>query len=409
VSARSALPAAGRSLAADLSARLRGRRGAPPGFVGMTLEREDVALARAWLADPACWEDPEPVARYEAAFAAWNGSPGAVAFASGRAALAAVLRALALPPGAEVVVPGYTCVAVPDAVRAAGLTPVFADIELETFGLDAARLPQRLGPRSGAVVLQHLYGLVARDALEVIELARRRGLPVVEDCAQSTGAALAGVRVGNRGDAAVYSSERSKVFTTMQGGLAVARDAAVAERLRALRDAAPPPEPARTRRLLESVRLRFALHRHPARALLGPVARARLAALEAERSGPGGACAPGALAAPLAALGLAQLARTDAYARERRRAALRWGRWCDARGYARPLVLPDSVPVFLRYPVLVEPARKRDLAWALRELGVRPGLWFETPIHPTREPAPDCPAAEEAAQRCINLPCLGVG
>jgi dTDP-4-amino-4,6-dideoxygalactose transaminase len=194
----------------------------------------------------------------------------------------------------------------------------------------------------------------------------------------------------------------------MQGGLALARDAAVAERLRALRDAAPAPEPGRTRRLLESVGLRFALHRHPARALLGPGARARLAVLEAGLAEPGDGCAPGGLAAPLAALGLAQLARADAFARERRRAALRWGRWCDACGYARPLVLPDSVPVFLRYPVLVEPERKRDLAWALRELGVRPGLWFETPIHPTREPAPGCPAAEEAARRCINLPCLGV-
>jgi dTDP-4-amino-4,6-dideoxygalactose transaminase len=111
--------------------------------------------------------------------------------------------------------------------------------------------------------------------------------------------------------------------------------------------------------------------------------------------------------APLAALGLAQLAKLDAYNRERRLSALRWQRWCSEHGYRQPFILPGSVPVFLRYPVLVEAERKRDLAWAEQALGVRPGVWFRTPLHPGPERPPDCPNAELAAQRCINLPCLG--
>jgi dTDP-4-amino-4,6-dideoxygalactose transaminase len=110
-----------------------GRRVSPVPLGSGTLDAEDVHIARDWLQRGAAMQDdPDTVTRFEDAFAAWNGSPSAVAFASGRESLSAIIRALGLQPGDEVILPGYTCVVVPNAFEFAGIAPVYADIELDT-------------------------------------------------------------------------------------------------------------------------------------------------------------------------------------------------------------------------------------------------------------------------------------
>jgi len=387
--------------AARILAKVRLHSPRRPALVGMTLDREDVALARHWLARPERWRDPEPVARYERTFAEWHGSRFAFAFLSAREALSAVLAALELRAGDEVLVPGYTCLVVPNAVRFAGLVPVFCDIELASFGLSAPDLEARISPRTRAIVIQHLYGLVCRDYEAILALAHRRGLRIIEDCAQAAGATLQGRSVGTRGDAAIFSSERSKGFCTVQGGMAVSSDTRVGERLARLAEACAEPSPERTAGLLSSVEELYERARATALPRHRPGISPSISAEELRGVRPAGYGAR--MPAPLAALGLVQLAKLDAYNRERRLSALRWQRW-----YRQPFIVPGSVPVFLRYPVLVEAERKRDLAWAEHALGVRPGVWFRTPLHPGPERPPDCPNAELAAERCINLPCLGV-
>lgn len=394
---------------------LRGQPLAAPALGSMTLERDDVARARALLRGRAYGaNDPAVVAGYEERFAAWNGSRHAFAFASGRVALGAALRALALAPGDEVVVPGYTCVVVANAIRFEGLVPRFADIELDTYGPDVERVAAAVGPRTRAIVLQHLYGLVCRDYEALLALARERGLAVVEDCAHATGAVWRGQRVGTRGDLAIYSSEQSKVFTTGQGGLAVTDDPALAERLASVRDAAPWPAPERVRRQLRTLVLQYYQASDPGRWWKGDIAelahgRHRLLSTtpeeeRGERPADHGARMPSCVAE----LGLHQLPKIERFNAQRRETAERWTAWCKRAGYAPPKVLPDSTPVFLRFPVLVEPERKADLRWAFDELGVEPGVWFTSQLHPAAGELPGCPRAATAVARCINLPCLGV-
>src|SRR5262245_46241238 len=107
-----------------------------PSLGSMTIDREDVAEARAWLRRPDRWADPEPIETFERAFADWNGSGAAFAFAAGRVALSACIEALGLSAGDQVIVPGYTCVVVPNAFAFAGIDVVYCDIELESFGPD---------------------------------------------------------------------------------------------------------------------------------------------------------------------------------------------------------------------------------------------------------------------------------
>jgi perosamine synthetase len=109
---------------------------------------------------------------------------------------------------------------------------------------------------------------------------------------------------------------------------------------------------------------------------------------------------------PIAALGLNQLRKIDAFNAERRATAKRWDDWCNRRGYARPVVVADSQPVFLRYPVLVGPERKRDTSWARAELGVGVGVWFVSHLHPAKGRVEGCPNADRAVAECVNIPCL---
>jgi len=390
-----------------------GRRASPHELNSGTLDEDDVKIARAWLKRGAAIEDdPAAVARFESEFARWNGSREAFAFASGRESLSAIVRALEMEPGDEVIVPGYTCVVVPNALEFEGVRPVFADIELETFGLDVTRLDRHVGPRTRAVLIHHLYGLVCRDYLALLDYARRRGLRVIEDCAQATGAALDGIRVGNRGDAAFYSFEQSKVMTTFQGGMAVSADAGVAGRLARCRDRARERGRAETQRVLRNLVLNFHLYKDGGRWWRGDWMQLRwggervqtTTAAENRGERPEGYGAR--LPAVLAAIGSNQLRKIDFYNERRRKHAQRWDQWCDENGFDRARVLPGSTPVFLRYPVLARAELKRDRSWARRRLGVELGVWFVSHAHPSDRPVQGCPRAADAVERCINFPTL---
>lgn len=380
-----------------------------PVFGGATLGPTDVRLAEDALARPDTWGDDAPLRRFESEFAAWSGARAARGFLGARVALSAAVQALGLKAGDEVILPGYTCIVVPNALKFAGVQPVYADIELETYGLDASRLEPHVTPRTKAILLHHLYGLVARDYEATVEFARARGLAVIEDCAQSSGAMLAGRKVGSRGDIAIHSLEKTKVMTTIMGGLATTSRADLAEGLATAQTAMPTPDAATVRQLLHSVTYYHARARHPHHPGLPALKAASGGGWTSTRPEELRGEAPAGygqrLPAALAEIGRSQLRRVEGFNAHRRRHAARWDEWCDRRGYEKAQVAPGSVPVFLRYPVLVGAARKSDRSWGW-QLGVKPGTWFEGELHPVRADLPHCPNARLAVEGCVNLPTL---
>lgn len=260
---------------ANFSKPIRGEPVTTPSFASMTVDRDDVNEVNDWLARREEWHDPAVVCRYEEEFAHWNGSEHAFAFMGGRVALSACLDALDLQPGDEVILPGYTCVVVPNAIKYADLLPVYCDIELETFGLDASSFRSRITSRTRAVILQHFYGLVCRDYEEILDIARQHHIRVIEDCAHATGAEYRGVKVGNRGDVGFYSSEQSKSFNTVQGGVAISNNNEISERLHEFYVAATEPDQEWIQRQLINVKLNFYTYRHKWRGILADVAHWR--------------------------------------------------------------------------------------------------------------------------------------
>jgi dTDP-4-amino-4,6-dideoxygalactose transaminase len=380
------------------------------GLYGRTLDREDVRLAREELAQGRA--DVGATARFEEAIQRWNGSRWAYAFTSGREAFNACLFGLGLKPGDEVIIPAYTCVAVINALRIAGLVPVWSDIELDTYGLDQSDLERRVTPRTRAVVIQHLFGLVSRDFQANLAFCKENSIATIEDCAHATGAVYKGTKVGNFADCAFFSSEHSKILTTVRGGWATTNDPVISRGMATYRDQCPFPPQDWVDDMLTNLLIDYYDCASPSQWILGDLFRLahfhRYSPSSSQEVKEGqtpegyGRRMPGALAR----IGLRQLERLDQFNALRRDKAQDWEAWCKAKGYAAPMVVEGSTPVFLRYPVLMEPAKKASTLWAQKELGIQAGVWFLGSAHPLPGVAPGCPNAAEAVARCVNLPCL---
>jgi dTDP-4-amino-4,6-dideoxygalactose transaminase len=180
--------------------------------------------------------DGEEVELFEAGLAGHVGSPDAVGVASGTAALQLALLAAGIGRGDEVVLPPNTYFATAEAVVATGARPVFADVDPHTALIDPAAVEAAITPATAAVVAVHLYGQPAdMDALG--NLARRYGLFLIEDAAQALGATWGGRQAGSLGGAAAFSFYPSKTLGALgDGGAVTTSDAALARRVRQLRD-----------------------------------------------------------------------------------------------------------------------------------------------------------------------------
>ena len=197
--------------------------------------RTELDLAHARVVDSGVFLGGDEVAAFEAELAAWCGTRHAVAVDSGTDALELALRAVGVEPGHEVVTAANTCVPTVAAIVAAGATPVLADVDAVTYTLAPEAVAAVCGPRTRAIVPVHLYGQCV-DLGPLRELARDRGLALVDDAAQAHGAQLGERRVGGLCDATAFSFYPTKNLGALgDGGAVTTDDAGIAERVRRLR------------------------------------------------------------------------------------------------------------------------------------------------------------------------------
>jgi dTDP-4-amino-4,6-dideoxygalactose transaminase len=177
----------------------------------------------------------EDVARLEEAAAAYCEVPFVLGVSSGTDALLVSLMAYGIGPGDEVVTSPFSFFATAGTIARLGATPVFVDIEEESFNIDPARLEEKLTDRSRVIVPVHLYGQCAEMA-PILALAEERGLVVIEDAAQAIGATDRGRRVGGLGDVGCFSFYPTKNLGAFgDAGMVVTSDPGLAARARAVR------------------------------------------------------------------------------------------------------------------------------------------------------------------------------
>ena len=310
------------------------------------------------------------VQRLEEAFAGVVGVRHAVAVNNGTTALVAALQVLDLEPGDEVVTSPFTFAATLNAVLEAGATARFADIREEDFAVDPALVAARVGEHTRVLLPVHLYGQTA-DMGPITELARERGLHVVEDAAQAHGAAYGGRAAGSFGTGC-FSFYATKNLTTGEGGMVTTDDDGVADRLRLLRN--------------QGMRQRYRYE--------VPGHNWRMTDLQA-------------------AVGLPQVGRLGEIVARR---AVNAGRLSAGLGDVPGLTVPRELlgrsHVWHQYTVLLDGAVDRDRVVAdLAAAGVGAGVYYPRTVfdhdcyrdHP-RVVVEEVPVAESVARRCLSLP-----
>ena len=320
---------------------------------------EEIAAATAVLASGRLVQGAE-VAAFESEFADVVGGRICVAVNSGTSALHLGLLAAGIGPGDEVVVPSFTFAATANAVVMAGATPVFADIEPDTFCLDPGAVAAAVTPRTAAVLPVHLYGQPARWS-RLVEVAERHGLLLLEDAAQAHAATYDGVPTGALGEVAAFSFYATKNMTTGEGGMVVCQDEQTARRVRLLRN--------------QGMEIRY---------------RNEVAGLNNRMTD------------VAAAIGRVQLRRLPAWNDERRAVAAGYNR--DLEGVVTPYVLPEADPVWHQYTV--RSTARDELQRELDAAGVDAAVYYPVPTH--RLPAYglelDLPETERASREALSLP-----
>ncbi len=198
--------------------------------------------------------DTSAVNLLERRIGALAGRTSTISFASARMAFFALLTALDVGPGDEVVLTGFTCAVMCSAVMRTGAHPVYCDIDEVTLGTAPDALKAVITPLTRVIVAQHSFG-VPCDIRRIREITTAADVFLVEDCAIAVGSTVAGKPIGSFGDAALFSTDHSKPINTLIGGFVALDDEACAARIRDIRDNAIPLSDEHQRALLDRLRI----------------------------------------------------------------------------------------------------------------------------------------------------------
>ena len=190
----------------------------------------EVLESRVW------WRTPgTKTLEFEKAFAAYNGARHGIAVTNGTAALEVTMAALDIGPGDEVIVPDFTFIATASAVLFANALPIMVDVDPETHCLDPALTEAAITSRTKAIIAVHMGGHPADlDALQ--DIARKRGIHLIEDSAHAHGSEWRGKKIGTFGTAATFSFQASKLMTAGEGGIIISNDDAFERQARSVHD-----------------------------------------------------------------------------------------------------------------------------------------------------------------------------
>lgn len=352
---------------------------------------------------------------YETAFAA-QVAPDAQAFSfwKGRVALYAILRALGIGPGDEVILPGFTCVVVANAIRFAGATPVYVDIVPGSYNIDPQCVKAAITSRTRAILVQHTFG-IAGPIYDCLDLARQHHLEVIEDSAHAFGSQFNGQTLGSFGKASFFSTQWSKPYTTGLGGIALTRDQGLAAALRKVQmEFISPPFPARLRLQAQySIYQSFYSPRiyWQAQSMLQNFGRFGLfvsSSSDSELAGEMPVDHTWRMPELQQKAGLHKLAGFQQTMEHRRKVTSQYDNTLQADGWPTP-TRPEGA-LILRYPVRV--GNKEELLAKARRSQIELGSWFETPLHPTPlsqhtrfgYDLHQYPNAAQMADQVVNLP-----
>jgi dTDP-4-amino-4,6-dideoxygalactose transaminase len=356
------------------------------------------------------------IRQYERCFSDLVGVKKAFAFWKARVALYAILKALGIKEGDEVILPGYTCVVNVNPIKYLGAKPIYVDIEPNTFGMDPAWLEAKITPKTKVIIAQHTYGYPC-DMDAVMDTAAKRNIIVIEDCCLAFGSTWKNKIVGTFGKAAYFSFQWNKPFTTGLGGMAITNDSSLAERINEICQTEIIRPAFRETAMLAAQLAAYRLFVYPRTTVFAQAAFRYLIG-KGTMIGSSSSCESQprkyydffkAMSSVQASSGIRQLRKIAANIEHRRQMAQLYDELLAQKGwYGQRYDKKLMNPVLVRYPVRIR-EKNRALAEAAG-CGIELGSWFEGPLHPieTLLAAYDyevgmCPEAEKAGREVVNL------
>lgn len=360
----------------------------------------------------------DPIPRFRSSLAQWLDAPEdrIALYWKGRVALYAILRAMGVGKGDEVLMPAFTCVVVPNAVFYAGAKPRYVDIDPDTLNVPYERFEAAITDKTRAIIAQNTFGL-STEMDRIAELGRQKGIWTIEDCTHGFGGSFKGVPNGAYCDAAFYSTQWNKPFTTGLGGIARLGHESLKEALMGVHKERIEPTP-KERMVLRGSLMARDLFLTPAtygilRKSYHWLNEAGLVPGSSDPQEVEDGKMPGdyfkGMSAVQAQKGIRELERLPERLARRQKAGERYTELLENRGkwHVPRSTFPDHA--FLKYPLLVRD-RDRFLSEA-EKAGIPLGDWFLSPLHPVKEglerwglDRKAVPEADRIARKVVNLP-----
>ena len=333
----------------------------------------------------------------------------------GRVALCAILNSLGIGSGDDVIIQAFTCLAVPEAILAAGALPIYVDIETTGFNMDADDLERKLTPQTRAVVVQHTYGIPA-DMERICNITERHGIPLIEDCCHTLLSKYKGKTVGSFGVGSFYSFEWGKPVVAGIGGSILINDPVLLEKVQAAYAGYQLPDLFSQARIdlqycAFSLLYRPALY-WPLRTLFhklgsmglaegnyNPVGQGEIADDFSRRMSPG-----------VKKRLILKIENLESQTQHIRLVSKQYREQIYAAAISHPALQREDDTIFARYPLLS--INKQDLLHKARKANVELAEWYATPVHPmmgkdlekVQYKAGSCPNAEQRCRVVVSLP-----
>lgn len=336
-------------------------------------------------------------------------------FFKGRIALYAILKVMGVKKDDEVILPGFTCIVVPNAIIYLGARPVYVDINPETFNIDSQKIEEKITQRTRAIIAQHTFGIPA-DIDKIVEIAKKNKLYVIEDSCHAIGSKYAGTEVGTFGDASFFSSQWSKPITTGLGGWAIVNNQILKAKMESIYQEFINPS------YKETLLLRFQYFAYskifkPSLFWFSQNTYRRLSRLGIAL----GSSSHDELECKMPEGYKKKMSQWQRNLHEKKLTEIiqiiDHRKWITSlyesllgKRDIKTVKLPeDYEPIFLRYPILVK--NKRKLLDGAKKKNIEIGDWFLSPVHPNLTEWERagyrkgmCPSAEEVCEHIINLP-----
>lgn|SRR3989344_1463063 len=380
-------------------------------------QKDDILLALKILFSPISWFNFRETEKLEREFASYFGKDyKALAVNSARSAEYLILKSQNIGQGDEVIVQGFTCVAVPNSVLWNSANPVYVDID-NTFNIEATDLKRKITKKTKAVIIQHSFGIPA-NITKIKNAVANKKILIIEDCALSLGAKYNGKKVGTLGDISFFSFGRDKVISGVFGGMILVKDRKLYERIKEIRDDLDYP----------SWRWVFQQLMHPLvlslvlplynfgykKVTLGKIIlflfqKFRFitkSIYEEEKYARKPSVFPKKLPGGLATLAFNQIKKLDEFNIHRKKISELYFRILKDKR----VILPPKISgaIWMRFPILTKKAT--DIFNYAKSKGILLGDWYRSPIMPVKNynlvkfNPNSCPTSAKYSQMIINLP-----